>query len=172
MRWPSLSARQMPVKVATAPISVRPRVSAAISAPMSKSSRCSRINSASGHRRKECDLARARDRHVGLHMRMVDRGADDLGVLECVGILLAASGQPRHEVANCAHIGRRIDLLLRLADALAYPGEVQQFHVSSVVPAKAGTHNPEPNNCALPVRLCKTCGYGSRLARPAAAWPG
>src|SRR4051812_41128570 len=129
MRWPSLSARQMPVKVATAPMSVQPCVSAAISALMSKSSRCNRTNSASRHRREERDLARARDRRVGLHMCAVDRSADHLGVLERVGIFLAPPRKPRHQFANRAHIRRWIDLFLGFADTLAHPGEVKEFQV-------------------------------------------
>src|SRR5436305_13381279 len=129
MRWPSLSARQMPVKVATAPMSVRPCVSAAISAAMSKSSRCSRTNSASGHRREERNLARARDCRVGLHMRAVDCSADYLRVLEGVGIFLATPRKPPHQFADRAHSGWGIDLFLRLADPLAHPGEIKQFQV-------------------------------------------
>src|SRR5437879_10424909 len=90
----------MPVKVATAPTSVRPAVSAAISPPMSKSSRCSRtVISPSRHRREERDLARAGNRRIGLHVGLVDRGADNLGVLERIGVFLAASGQVRHQIA-------------------------------------------------------------------------
>src|SRR5436190_13420571 len=122
------SSRQMPVKVATAPMSVRPCVSRATSAPMSKSSRCRRTTLSSRHRRKERDLARACDLRVGLHVIAVDRGADDVGVLEGIVILLAALFEPRDEFANRAHVCRRIDLLLRLADAFAHPGEVEQFH--------------------------------------------
>src|SRR6185503_2066253 len=132
-RSPPSLPRQMPVKVATAPMSVRPFVSRAISAPMSKSSRCSRINSASGHRREECDLARTRDRGLGLHMRVVDRRADHLGVLERVGVFLAAPREPGDQFADRAHISRRIDLFLRLADALAHPGKVEQLQVQSSI---------------------------------------
>ena len=59
------SSRQMPVKVTTAPISVRPRVSAAASAAASKAraacGRSSRASCLRRHRRKERDLARAGD---------------------------------------------------------------------------------------------------------------
>src|SRR4051812_29306248 len=114
-RTPALP-RQMPAKVATAPMSVRPAVSRAISAPMSKSSRCSRtVTSSSGHRREECDLPRPADRRVGLDVGLVDRRADDLRVLERIGVFLTASAQPGHEIADRAHARWRIDLLLRLA---------------------------------------------------------
>src|SRR6266567_7148922 len=115
----------MPVKVATAPTSVRPAVSAKISAPMSKSSRCSRtVNLPSRHRREERDLARAGNRRIGLHVRFVDRGADDFRILERVGVFLAARGEPIHQIANGAYARREIDLFLGLADPFAHPGEV------------------------------------------------
>src|SRR5688572_19750123 len=106
----------MPVNVATAPMSARPCVSRAISAPTSKSSRCSRTKSASGHRREERNLTRALDRSVRLHVRVVDRRADDLRVLERIGIFLAAFREPGHEFPDGANAHRRIDLLLRLAN--------------------------------------------------------
>src|SRR3954468_24416229 len=120
----------MPVKLATAPISVRPWERSAISAPTSKSSRWMRtLMSAARHRRKERDLARARDLRVGLHVSLVDRGADHLRVLERVGIFLATSLQPRDQLANRAHARRRVDLFLGLPDALAHPGEIEKFHI-------------------------------------------
>src|SRR3954447_6763574 len=137
-RMPSLP-RQMPVKVATAPMSLRPAVSRAISAPMSKSSRCSRtVTSSSGHRRGESDLARPADRRVGLDVGLVDRGADDLRVLERIGVFLTASAQPGHEIADRAHAGWRIDLLLRLADAFAHPGEINQLHTRALLVVAVG----------------------------------
>src|SRR5437899_2654257 len=111
------SPRQMPVNVATAPMSVRPRDSLAISAPASKSSRWMRTDiSAPGHRREEGDLARTRDPGFRLDVIAVDRGADHVGVLERVGVFLAAPRQPRDEIADRVHRRRRIDLLFGLAD--------------------------------------------------------
>src|SRR3954469_16748375 len=131
------SSRQMPVKVATAPISARPCVSRAISALMSKSSRWMRtVTLAPRHRRGECDLARAGDLRVRLHVVAVDRGANDVRVLERVIILLAPLLEPRDELADRTHVRRRIDLFLGLADAFAHPGEVKKFHVTlGVIPA-------------------------------------
>src|SRR3954468_16780394 len=115
----------MPLKGATAPTSVCPAVSRAISAPMSKSSRCRRtVISPSRHRREERDLARAGNRRIGLDVGLVDRGADDFRILERIGVLLAARGEPSHQIADGAHARREIELLLRLADPLAHPGKV------------------------------------------------
>src|SRR3954462_14413793 len=119
----------MPVKLATAPISVRPWERRAISAPTSKSSRWMRtLMSAARHWRKERDLARARDLRVGFHVGLVDRGADHLRVLERIGIFLATPSQPRNQLTDRAHARRRVDLFLGLPDALAHPGEIEKFH--------------------------------------------
>src|SRR5262245_49922197 len=105
-------ARHTPVKVTTAPISVRPRLSSAASAAASNGSRCRRMVavmvrlrlcpagkvSASRHRREEGDLARARYRGIGLDVGAVDGGADHLGTLEGVGVFLAAPAQPVDEI--------------------------------------------------------------------------
>src|ERR1700683_3812482 len=96
---PSLP-RQMPQKLTTAPMSVRPFVSAAVSRAMSKSAcwmrtvtiavmrslRCSQGGSAAGHRREEGNLAGAGYRRVRLDMGVVDRGADDPWFFEGMGI--------------------------------------------------------------------------------------
>src|SRR5882724_5889228 len=138
---PDSSPRQMPVKVTTAPISVRPRLSLAASLAASNGSRCrrmvmlfaptfpasspqGRMKSSPRHRREEGNFACARDRGVGLDMGAVDRRADHLRVLERMGIFLAAQREPAHEVGDRRDRGRRLDLLLRLADALAHPGEI------------------------------------------------
>src|SRR5262249_27104730 len=128
----------MPVKLTTAPTSVRPLLSCAISWATSKSASCIRMvaatlmaNSAAGHRRKERDLTGARDRRVCLDVGMIDRGADHLRLLERVRIGLAAVGQPRHQRIDGAHAGGRLDGFLRLADPLAHPGEIFHFHPSS-----------------------------------------
>src|SRR3954451_11842464 len=133
----SSSARQMPEKLTTAPMSVRPLVRHAISRAMSKSSSWIRIVTgpvmrlAAGHRRKERDLAGARDRGVRLHVGMVDRGADHLRLLEGVGVGFAPAGQPGDQLLYSAHGRRRLYHLLGLADALAHPGEVFHLHPSS-----------------------------------------
>src|ERR1700722_16354889 len=108
----------MPVKVTMAPMSVRPRRSAAASAAASNGSRCREMvaaimalqlrvgsaqdapSSAAGHRREEGDLARARDRGIGFDMGAIDGGADHLGVLEGMGILFAALAEPGDQVRH------------------------------------------------------------------------
>src|SRR6516165_5367731 len=140
MASPFSSARHNPVKVTTAPMSVRPRVSFSTSAATSKASCCRRIvvvmtlaTSAAGHRREERDLVGAGDRRIGAHVMAVDCGADHLRIFESVGVTLAAPGEPADQIANGGDAGRRLDLLLRHADALAHPGEIQKLHASSRV---------------------------------------
>src|SRR5579862_9238998 len=128
----------MPEKVTTAPISVRPRVSFATSTAASKISRCRRIvvviaSSAARHRWKEGDLAGTGDSGVGSHVVAINRGANHFRILEGVGIFLAAARQPRHEVADGGNRGGDLDLLFRLADALAHPGKIADLHASSRV---------------------------------------
>src|SRR5262245_42648994 len=122
----------MPVKATTAPMSARPCVNAAVSAAASNGSRCRRmvadISSASGHRRKDSDLARSGHRGLGPHMGAVDCRADDLRILERMRVLVAALGEPGHQVADGRDSGRQLDVLLRLADALAHPCEIDELH--------------------------------------------
>src|SRR5664279_1011301 len=137
--------RQMPEKLTTAPMSVCPCVSAAISRAMSKSASWMRtvtiavIRSsprfecglAAGHRREESDLAGAGNRGVRFDMGVVDRGTDHFRLLEGVGIGLALPGQPRDQVVDGVHAGRRLDDFLRLADPFAHPGKILDLHSSS-----------------------------------------
>src|SRR6185312_8116472 len=100
-------------------MSVRSAPRAAISRATSKSPSWIRIvagtlMSSAGHRREEGDLAGAGDRGIGLHMGMVDRGADHLRLLEGVGISLVARRKPGHEIADRVHARRRLDRLFRL----------------------------------------------------------
>src|SRR6202051_2922959 len=104
----SLSAlpRQMREKLTTAPISVRPWVSAAISRAMSKSACWMRMVTlavirpsgsfklAAGHRREEGNLAGAGNHGIRLDMGVVDRGADHPRRLARVGLALAALRPP------------------------------------------------------------------------------
>src|SRR6202012_1445361 len=97
MSSPPSGPRQMPENVTTAPMSVRPSPSAAISRAMSKSSCWMRMVTGAfmarltaGHRREEGDLACTGDGGFRLDVGMVDGGADHLGFLECMGIGLAA----------------------------------------------------------------------------------
>src|SRR5437868_2897649 len=82
---------------------------------------------AAGHRREEGDLAGTGDSSVGFHMGMVDGGADHLRLVEGMGVGFVACGEPGDEIADRAHICRRLDGLFGLADALAHPGEI--FHL-------------------------------------------
>src|SRR5271165_3490943 len=125
---PFSSARQMPVNVTTAPISVRPRVSFFTSVATSKASRCRRIVvvivvtiSAAGHRREKRDLHRTGNSRIGADMTLVDGGADHFGIFEGIGIALAALGQPSHQIGNGGNAGGRVHVFLRDTDALAHP---------------------------------------------------
>src|SRR6188768_1051644 len=113
--------RQMPEKLTTAPISVRPLVRPAISRPMSKSASWMRMvtaaamnESTAGHRREEGDLTGARYHGIGFDVGMVDGGADHARSLECMGVALAASGQPGDQIVDGANVRRRLDRLLGL----------------------------------------------------------
>src|SRR6516165_8949175 len=137
------SPRQIPVKVTTAPTSVRPRRSRAASCAASNGSRWRRMlavicaplfrherRSAPGHGGEESNLLRTRDRGIGLDMRPVDCGADHLRIVEGMRIFLAPTAEPVDQVGNSHYSRRQIDILLGLADALAYPGKISKFHVS------------------------------------------
>src|ERR1700710_2269463 len=99
----------MPLKLTTAPMSVRLPVSADISPAMSKSVSWMRMvtaaamtGSAAGHRREKRDLAGAGDHGIGFDVGVVDRGTDHPRRLEGVGIAFAALGQPTHQVVDGA----------------------------------------------------------------------
>src|SRR5262245_23437128 len=129
----------MPVKLTTAPTSVRPFLKAVISCATSKSAFWMRMvaatlmtkSSTAGHRREKCDLAGTGNRRIRLDMGLVDRRANHLRLLEGVGIGLAAARQPGDQFVDGAHIGRRLDGLFRLADPLAHPGKIFHLHPSS-----------------------------------------
>src|SRR4051794_7121564 len=113
MRASPAPSRQIPVKVTTAPISVRPPVSAAISAAMSKSSRCRpTLMSTSGHRRKEGDLPGTGDGSSGPDVHLIHRRAHDLGVLEGIGVGLAPRRKPLHQIGDGAQLGGKLDFFL------------------------------------------------------------
>src|SRR4029450_382197 len=102
MPRPSFSLRTVPVKVTMAPMSVRPAVMWRTSAPTSKSSRCTRTlkGSASRHRRKEGDLARAGHAGRRLDVRLIDGGADHVGTRKRLGVLGPQALQPPHQVRH------------------------------------------------------------------------
>src|SRR3954467_3092183 len=87
--------------------------------------------SAAGHRRKQRDLARARDRRVRPDMGMVDGGADHARRGEGWGIFVAAGRQPADQFLDRAHARRRFDNLLGLADPFTDPGKVLDLHAAS-----------------------------------------
>src|SRR6187431_2677798 len=128
----------MPLNETTAPISVRPLLSAAISCATLKSACWMRMvavtdmkGSTAGHWREECNLARARYHGILLDVGVVDRGADHLRLFEGVRIRLAAARQPADQVIHRAHVGRRLDGFFRDADPLTHPGEIFDPHPSS-----------------------------------------
>src|ERR1700730_1596405 len=101
---PASEPRQIPVKVTTAPMSVRPRVSNAASAAASKSALCNRmvagIELSSRHWRKERDFLGARDRRTGLDMGVIYGCADHLGVFKRKRIFLAAPRQASQAIRS------------------------------------------------------------------------
>src|SRR3954471_12606076 len=128
----------MPVKVTTAPMSVRPRVKVDASAAVSNGSSCRRmvaampvtlaLRSTAGHRRKKGDLAGTSDRGLRLDVGMVDGRADHLRIFERMRIVLAAPAEPGHQVADSSDASRYFDVFLRLADPLAHPRKIQKLH--------------------------------------------
>src|SRR5882672_3271594 len=133
--------RQMPLKLTTAPTSVRPFVSADISRPMSKSASWMRMVTlavmrsshcqnglTAGHRREKGDLAGTGDHRIGFDMGVVDRGADHFRRLEGVPVGLAALRQPGDQIVDGADAVRRLDGFFRLADPFAHPGEILDLH--------------------------------------------
>ena len=157
----------MPVKVTTAPMSVRPRVSSAASAAASNGSRCRRtvadIDAYSGlhllplrqawrltarHRREEGDLARAGDRRVGgAHGLRSMAARITLRILERMGIFLAAPGEPVIRSATVAIAGRQLELLLGLADRARAPR--RNSEPSTLTPRSGGARRRgnSPSRC-------------------------
>ena len=60
---------------------------------------------------------------------MIERRTNHIGILERMGIFLAARLQPLHQIAHRAHITRHIQIFLGLADALAHPCKIKNLHV-------------------------------------------
>src|SRR5262245_45755229 len=121
----------MPVKVTTAPMSLRLCVSLAASAAASNGTGA--LISSPPRRREERALAGAGDRGIGLDVRAIDRRADHPWIFERVGIFLATPREPPHQIAHRRDAGRQFDLLLGLADALAHPRKVQKLHAYSLI---------------------------------------
>src|SRR5579872_1252225 len=120
--------RTVPTKQPIPPISVRPAVSAANSAPTLKSAcwtlmRATR--SASCHRRKECHLVAGTDTGGRVGEFLVHRASDRSAVGEGAGIAGASLRQPGDEVGDRGNAGGHRQLLLGGADAFTQPGEIQ-----------------------------------------------
>src|SRR5262245_36543031 len=123
------TSRTSPMKLATPPMSARPLVSAAISAPMSKSSCCTRIiELTAGHRREQCNLIALLHRVVGADIFLIDGNAHDGAVGERRGMLGAPLGEPVQQGAHRAHARGGLDLLLADTDFALYPSEIEDAH--------------------------------------------
>src|SRR5262249_49713676 len=127
---PPAISRTSPMKLATPPTSLRPAVSRAISAPTSKSSRCTLImDSAACHRRQQ------RHSVAGLHgiveagIFLVYSDPDDRSVGESGSMLGPPGGQPIEQRADGCHLGRRRHRLLTDADLALEPGEIKYPHI-------------------------------------------
>src|SRR5215510_9977185 len=101
---PPATSRTSPMKLATPPISARSLVSAAISAPMLKSSCCTRImDLAARHRGEQRHFITRFYRMVGADIFLVDGDAYHRAVGERRGMLGAALGKPVQQGADRAH---------------------------------------------------------------------
>src|SRR5271155_6129094 len=106
------------------PIRWSPAASRSSSAPMSKSSRCTRIiASASGDRREDRDLVAGAYRVVEPHIVMVDRDPNDGAVLQRRRIIGAARAEPIEQPGHVADLRRQRQFLFGAADSRAQPGE-------------------------------------------------
>src|SRR5215469_4077852 len=138
-------SRTRPMKDVTPPISLRPRVSAAISAPGSKSSRWTRIiASASGDRREERDLVAGFEAMVVGDVFAIDRDAHQLRVGQRVDIIRPARLQPIDELRHGRDAARRIEHLFGRADLLPQPGEIEEFHTPNLSRSRARLNQPSP----------------------------
>src|SRR5262245_62120664 len=106
----------MPVKVTSAPMSGRPRLSLSASAAASNGSCCRRmvaVISPSRHRREKGDLPGTGNGGVGFDMGAVDCGSDHLRIVEGIGVFFTAPGEPSDQIADGRNPGRKVDFLLR-----------------------------------------------------------
>src|SRR5690606_25368149 len=152
-------SRTRPVKVTSAPISVRPSVSALNSAPMSKSSVWTRImGSAACHRWEEGDLARARNRRVEIAMLLIDCAADNGEISESMCIAFPACFQPVYHACNIRDAVRKHDVLFGDAGAFFHTGEVEQFHLwpscsaTALAGVAGGLAGLSSRRCSMPAR--------------------
>src|ERR1700690_1407537 len=123
---PSFASRTRPMKLAMAPIAGSARRKAAISAPISKSSRCTRTAiSAPGHRREERDLIARRNWRILAREILVDRNAHRLALAEGGSWGPATRDQLRAEAFHVAGPGRQVEQLLGYAHVFAQPRKVE-----------------------------------------------
>src|SRR5579871_535288 len=112
-RSPSFVSRTRPTKLASPPMSVRLSVNRASSAPTSKSSRWTRITSASRHRRKERDLVAGAHGVLEAGIFLIDRDAKDLAIGERGLVRRALIFQPIEQLADGGDVRGRRDFLGR-----------------------------------------------------------
>src|SRR5215472_2976952 len=163
-------ARTVPTKQPMPPMSVRSAVSAASSAPMSKSAVCTLIlamPSASCHRREECDLVAGADARGGVGEVLVHRAANRSAVGEGARVAGAAFHQPGDECVDRAHPCGQRDALQRPAGALAQPGEVEDGHwrfgIGHEVQRGVGTVSILPSECMI---VLVPLPLGTTMAEP------
>src|SRR3546814_5845232 len=120
---PPAMSRATPTNPPRPPIRWLPAVSAASSAPRSKSCSCTRtaIVSAPGDRWEERDLVACRHRMVRLDIVLVDRASDGAGVAERFRIAGPAAAQPVDQRGHGGHALGRVDGFLSDADPLPHP---------------------------------------------------
>src|SRR5438270_9295748 len=122
-------SRTNPMKLATPPIRGLPAARSSISAPTSKSSRCTRIIAlTSGYRREDCDLVTLPDGVLEPDIVLIDRDPDHRKVTQRLGISAAARPQPIEQPCHVLHSRRQVGFLFGAADARAQPGKIKQLH--------------------------------------------
>src|SRR6185312_9117209 len=127
---PSFASRTRPTKLASAPTSTRPRVSASSSRPTSKSSAWTRTNgtSASGDRREEGDLVAGLQGRGGIGHALVHGDAPGLARSEGRRPAIVALPQLLHEGRHGGRSRRERHLLAGASDALAQAREIEERH--------------------------------------------
>src|SRR5690348_10308552 len=122
-------SRTRPTKQASPPMSRRPSVSRDSSTPISKSASWTRIiRSASRHRREQGDLIRGGDRVVGPDIFEIDRDLHHAAISEHGLVGRPPRLEPVEQLADRGDARRRRELLARLAELAAKPGEIEQLH--------------------------------------------
>src|SRR3954469_10292110 len=113
------------------PMSVRPPVSAANSAPTSKLPVCTLMRamlSTTRHRREKSHFVARTDMCGRISEFLIDRAAHRATVGKRTGEAGAALDEPGDQRADGGYVGGRRDALLRGAGALAQPGKVKDRH--------------------------------------------